>query len=139
MAYKALLTIDDLDTDYDGIHVHYCEFEFSRRIDIKTGHVLSNVQAGLIHITIDSTKNASLLDWLLRGEQKDGTIIFKTDSADGSMVTSKKLIFAYGKCVDYREVFESSTGNAMRCHFSIWCEEIRVGDSVPYKVIWNDE
>ena len=138
MAFTALLTIDDLGEDYEDVQVHHCEFEFTTRIDVKTGHVLSKPQAGLIHIMIDATRSAALLDWLLRNELKDGKVVFKGDTVQGSM-NSKKLIFKKARCVDYREVFESLTGKAMRCHFSIWCQEIAVGDSEIYTVVWNDE
>lgn len=137
MAYKALMTIDEFGEDFEEVDVHHCEFEFSRKIDLKTGHILSNTaQIGLIHLTIESTKNTSILDWLIRAERKDGTIIFKADTSRGPM-NSKKLTFTKALCVDYREVFESATGNAMRCSFSLWCQEITVGGS-SLAVGWMD-
>lgn len=134
MAYSALMTIDDLGADFEEVNVHHCEFEFSRKIDIKTGHVLSSAQAGLIHITIESTKNTTILDWLINAQRKEGTIVFKADTSQGPM-NSKKLTFTNALCVDYKEVFEAMTGNAMSCYFSIWCPEITVGDS-EYTVEW---
>lgn len=137
MAFKALLTIDDLGEDFEEMNVHHCEYEFSRKIDIKTGHILSGPQAGLVHLTVESTRNTSILDWLLRAERKDGTVLFKADTTRGPM-NSKKLTFTKAVCVDYREVFEANTGDAMRCFFSIWCQEITVGDS-GHTVVWMDE
>ena len=116
MAFKALLTIDDLGEDFEEMNVHHCEYEFSRKIDIKTGHILSGPQAGLVHLTVESTRNTSILDWLLRAERKDGTVLFKADTTRGPM-NSKKLTFTKAVCVDYREVFEANTGDAMRCFF----------------------
>lgn len=136
MAFKALLTIDDFE-DFEEVNVLHCDFEFSRKIDIKTGHILSQPQAGLVHLTVESTRNTSLLDWLLRAERHDGTVLFKAEATRGPM-NSKRLTFSKAVCVDYREVFEANTGDAMRCFFSIWCQQITVGDS-EHAAIWMDE
>ena len=136
MAYSALLTIDDLGEQYEDVPVFNCAFEFTRKIDLRTGHLLSNVQAGLIQLAVDSTKTTSILDWMLKSELKDGFVQFEGDTAEASM-NSKKIAFYNAKCVDYREIFENMTGSAMRCHFSIWCEKIEVGNS-SYEVMWEE-
>ena len=138
MAYSAKLTIDDLGEEYEDIPVFQCEFEFNRKVDISTGHLLSKVQAGLIKFVVDSTKTTSILDWLLLSEQKDGKVIFKGDTMEGKMATNKKIIFTKARCVGYRETYEDMTGNAMRCYFSIWCQTIEVGSSV-YEVQWEEK
>lgn len=137
MAYKALLTIEDLGEEYEDVHVHHCEFEFSQKIDVDTGHIRGHAVGGLIHITIDSTKHTPLLFWLIFHQVKDGSILFEGSSASGP-TNLKKLEFQKAKCVEYKEVYDSSTGEAMRCHFSIWCEEISIGGT-DYKVKWRDE
>ncbi|WP_019668314.1 type VI secretion system tube protein TssD [Eudoraea adriatica] len=136
MAYSALLTIEDLGESYYDVKVYHCTFEFTQKIDIQTGHTLSNVQAGLIQIVVESEKTTSLLDWMIKREKKDGFIQFKAATGKGTE-NSKKLTFYKAKCVDYRETFEAMTGNAMLCHFSIWCQKIEVGNST-YEVSWEE-
>lgn len=135
MAFKALLTIDDLGEEYEDIPVFQCEFEFTRKIDIQTGHSMSATQAGLIQLVIDSTKSTLILDWLLRQEEKDGKIVFLGDPQQG-YTGSKKILFEKAKCVNYRETFEATSSNAMRCYFSLWCLGIDVAGS-KYEVYWD--
>ena len=135
MAYTALLTIDDLGEEYENVPVFHCEFEFNRKIDIQTGHSMSAAQAGLIQLVVDSTKSTLILDWLLRQEEKDGKIVFLGDGQVGS-TGSKKIVFEKAKCVNYRETFEATSSDAMRCHFSLWCLCIDVAGS-KYEVYWD--
>ena len=137
MAYtEASLNINNEFED-EEVPVFYCEFEFNRKIDIKTGHARSGVHAGLMQVVVEGTKKMLLLlDLMLRSEKFNGKITFKRDTSTG--VSTKTVKFTNAVCVDYRETFDTNLIGGMRLNFSIWFETIDI-DNTQYNVKWKAE
>ena len=90
-----------------------------------SGRPSSISRGGKIHITVESTGDTDLFEWMTNSfERKDGSIVFlKRDSE----ATLKELKFTEGYLVKHRENFEASGGQPLTESFTISARKIEMG------------
>jgi Hemolysin coregulated protein Hcp (TssD) len=101
-----------------------CHYQLKQETDA-TGRPSSVTRGGKITLTVESTGDTTLFEWMTNNfERKDGTITFiKRDNK----ATLKELNFKEGYVVDYRENFDSNGSNPVTETFTISAREIGMG------------
>ncbi|PZP52276.1 MAG: hypothetical protein DI598_01115 [Pseudopedobacter saltans] len=100
MPFLAKLSVEDQTSN-----VLFCSFRFTQVTD-EIGKPSTVPRGGSITLTVESTGNVSLFDWMISPTQmKSGTITFYRRDA---MSKLKELSFTDAHCVDYQETFNST-------------------------------
>ena len=101
-----------------------CNYELHQETDA-TGRPSSITRGGKVYITVESTSDTSLSDWMFNYfERRDGSIVFLKRDTDA---TSKELKFTEGYMVKYRENFDATGKNPMTETFVISARVINMG------------
>ncbi|MGO3184406.1 MAG: type VI secretion system tube protein TssD [Aequorivita sp.] len=105
MSFKAKLHLNG--KEYNVLE---CSYELFQAVDA-TGRPSSVTRGGRIKVTIESTEDTSLVEWMFNNfERRDGSIKFlKRDNE----ATSKELKFTEGYMVKYIETFDSTDTEPM--------------------------
>jgi len=120
MAFKAKLNVGG-----NEYNVLSCSYELHQETDA-TGRPSSITRGGKIRITVESTSDTSLSDWMFNNfERRDGSIVFLKRDTDA---TSKELKFTEGYMVKYLENFDSTGKNPMSESFVISAKSIAIGN-----------
>jgi Hemolysin coregulated protein Hcp (TssD) len=120
MAFKAKLNVGG--NEYNVLN---CSYSLHQETDV-TGRPSSVTRGGTVSITVESTSDTSLSDWMFNNfERKDGSVVFLKRDTDA---TSKELKFTEGYMVQYAENFDSSGSNPMTESFVISAKSIAVGN-----------
>ena len=90
-----------------------------------TGRPSSITRGGKITMTVESTGDTTLFEWMCNNfERKDGTIVFVKRDSDATM---KELGFKEGYLVEYSERFDSTGENPITETFTISSREMTLG------------
>ncbi|WP_452224810.1 type VI secretion system tube protein TssD [Lacinutrix chionoecetis] len=120
MAFKAKLKVGG--KEYNVLGTSY---ELHQETDA-TGRPSSITRGGKIRLTVESTADTSLSDWMFNNfERRDGSIVFLKRDSDS---TSKELKFTEGYMVKYRENFDATGDNPMAESFVISAKGISIGN-----------
>lgn len=122
MSFKSTAKIGD--TEFTD--VKHCVYELYREVDPK-GRPSSVIFGGTIEITVESTKDTSIIEAMVNDEHKplkDGSIVFKEGNEDKEM---KKLSFENGYIIRFKEDFDNVNSKAMSATFTISAETIKIG------------
>lgn len=121
MSFKAILTVDD--TDYNILK---CSFNLKQEID-STGRPSSVTRGGTITLTVESSDDTLLFDWMCDSYmKKDGIISFKKRDEDAKM---KDLNFSEAYLTEYVEEFDHEGASNMTITFTISALGIKMGES----------
>ena len=121
MAFKA-----KFDCDGKTSNVLNCSYSFHQNVDA-TGRPSSDVRGGMIHLTVESTEDTSVLEWMNDPHAfKDGKVTFFKRDQDSKM---KELEFKSAACVEYSESFDANNANPMTMSFTISAKEITLGQA----------
>ncbi len=102
-----------------------CSYELYQETDA-TGRPSSITRGGKIKLTVESTAETSLSDWMFNNfERRDGSIVFLKRDTEA---TAKELKFTEGYMVKYLENFDASNKNPMSESFVISARVIAVGN-----------
>jgi len=109
-----------------------CDFEFSQEID-ETGKPSAKPRGGLIHITIESTDNAAIAEWMF------SKMDFKNGKIEFSLRSNKKkvLTFENAACIAYHESFNAVNNLPMLLRFTISANTIQLGQAPPFTNDWK--
>ncbi len=120
MAFKAILTVNG--KEYNVLN---CSYDLFRETD-STGRPSSVTRGGRIKITLESTEDTTLVEWMFNNfERHDGSIRFlKRDNE----ATEKELRFTEGYMVKYIESFDSTDSLPMNEALIISARAIAMGD-----------
>jgi len=101
-----------------------CHYQLKQETDA-TGRPSSITRGGKIILTVESTGDTTLFEWMTNNfERKDGVITFiKRDSK----ATLKELNFKEGYVVEYKENFDASGATPVTETFTISAKEIAMG------------
>jgi len=90
-----------------------------------SGRPSSISRGGKIHITVESTGDTDLFEWMTNSfERKDGSIVFlKRDSE----ATLKELKFKEAYIVKYQEDFDATGNQPLKETFTLSAKEIELG------------
>jgi len=102
-----------------------CQYDLYKETD-ETGRPSSVTRGGKIKITLESTADTTLSDWMFNNfERKDGSIQFFKRDTDSK---AKELKFTEGYLVSYLENFDSSGNNPMTESIIISARTIGIGN-----------
>jgi len=120
MSFKAKLKVGG--KEYNVLATSY---ELHQETDA-TGRPSSITRGGKIRITVESTADTSLSDWMFNNfERRDGSIVFLKRDTEA---TAKELKFTEGYMVKYHENFDSTGKNPMTESFMISAKSIAMGN-----------
>ncbi|TWP24767.1 phage tail protein [Apibacter muscae] len=119
MSFKARLEVGG--KKYNILNINY---SLSQETD-PTGRPSSQTRGGRIEITIESTGDTDIFEWMTNSfERKDGSVIFIKRDSDATL---KQLDFTDGYVVKYRENFDSIGRSPLKETFLISAKTIKVG------------
>ncbi len=119
MAFKAQLELGG-----KKYHVISCHYALHQNVD-HTGRPSSGVRGGSVSITIESSDDNSIYEWMTDEHSfKDGKITFFKRDQDSKM---KELEFKQAACIDYTESFHAHSTGPMTIAFTISAKELHVG------------
>ena len=120
MSFKAKLNVGGKE-----YNVLTCSYELYQETD-PTGRPSSVTRGGKIKITVESTADTTLSDWMFNNfERKDGTITFLKRDTDSK---AKELKFSEAYMVNYSESFDNAGENPMAESFVISAKSIGIGN-----------
>ena len=106
------------------MNVLECGYALYQEVD-PTGRPSSVTRGGKITLTLESTSDTDLFEWMCNNfERKDGSVVF---TADNSEATMKELKFKEGYLVEFDEQFHSFDSKPMTIRIIISAKEITVG------------
>ena len=129
MSFKATLQVEGQE-----LNILHCRYEFSQNTDHK-GKPSARPQGGRISLTVESTGDNFLVDWMTSETQvKSGSIIFyKRDS----MAKMRELQFTDAYCVDFAEDFDWQSNYPLQIEFRLSAKELSFGGSSGHKNPWT--
>ena len=120
MSFKAEMEIKGIGT----YTILSCSYNLTRSTDMK-GVPQTKVQGGTFHVTVETSGDTRLSDWILDVyAHNDGEIKFYKTDADA---VAKTLEFTNACLVDYSESFSSEGGMPMMASLTISAEIIKIG------------
>lgn len=121
MAFKAKFSVDGKE-----VNVLTCSFSFHQNVD-PTGRPSSDVRGGMIHVSVESTEDTSMFEWMTDPHGfKSGKIIFYKRDSDSKM---KELEFKDASCVEYNESFDAVSASPMYTSFTLSAREVTIGNA----------
>lgn len=120
MSFKAKLKVAG--KEYNVLD---CSYQMHQEVDA-TGRPSSITRGGRINVTIESTQETDLFEWMCNNfERKDGSITFLKRDSDATM---KELKFNEGYLIKFDEQYNSTNVNPMVVSFTISAKEITMGN-----------
>ncbi len=120
MSFKAKLNVGGTE-----MNVLSCAYDLTQEVDA-TGRPSSVTRGGRIKLTVESTGETDLFEWMCNNfERKDGTITFYKRDTDSK---SKELAFTEGYLVKYEEKFNAVDNMPMAESFVISARELKMGN-----------
>ena len=119
MSFKAKLHLNG--KEYNVLN---CNYDLFQQTDA-TGRPSSITRGGRLRISVESTEDTSLAEWMFNNfERRDGSIKFlKRDNE----ATAKELRFTEGYMVNYTESFDSTSDEPMSEFLVISARSISMG------------
>ena len=119
MSFKAKLHLNG--KEYNILN---CNYDLFQQTDA-TGRPSSITRGGRLRISVESTEDTSLAEWMFNNfERRDGSIKFlKRDNE----ATAKELRFTEGYMVNYTESFDSTSDEPMSEFLVISARSISMG------------
>lgn len=119
MSFKAKLKVAGKE-----VNVLACTYAMKQETDA-TGRPSSITRGGKISLTVESTGDTTLFEWMCNNfERKDGTITFVKRDTDATL---KELKFSEAYLVEYRENFDSANDMPVTESFTLSAKGIEVG------------
>lgn len=121
-----------LELDGEEMNILQCAFRFSQSTDA-TGKPTSRPRGGIVNLTVESTGDTQLFDWMVNPTQtKNGKVTFYRRDTSSKL---KVLEFTDAYCVDYNETYTSTGDHPMQIELVISALEIKLNDT-EYKNNW---
>lgn len=120
MSFKAKLNVGGKE-----YNVLTCNYKLHQETDA-TGRPSSITRGGQIRISVESTSDTTLSDWMFNNfERKDGSITFFKRDTDAK---AKELKFKEAYMIDYSEAFDHKGENPMDETIVISAKSIGIGN-----------
>lgn len=102
-----------------------CKYSLNQETD-PTGRPSSITRGGKISLTVESTGETDLFEWICNSFQtKDGSVVYLKRDSDATM---KELKFKEGYLIDFDERFDAANENPMTIAFTISAKELTLGN-----------
>ncbi|RLD61569.1 MAG: hypothetical protein DRJ05_02320 [Bacteroidetes bacterium] len=127
MAFEATLSFSDSGGGKDSFFkVLSCSFGFTQNTDHLTGQPNARVMINNINLSIESTKDTQLADWMVNNKStKNGKILFNIQGDE-----QKTLEFENAFCVMYNESFINVGESPMTIDISFTARKIKLDGGV---------
>ncbi len=120
MSFKAVLKVDDKE-----YRVLNCNFGLKQECD-KTGRPSSTTRGQGIELTIESTDDTMIFEWMCDSYmRKDAKIIFNKRDEDAKM---KELEISEAYVTEYKETFDDTGPGSMTITFKLSPHGIKLGE-----------
>ncbi|GAA0543375.1 type VI secretion system tube protein TssD [Chitinophaga japonensis] len=104
--------------------VKNCSYDLTQEVDA-TGRPSSVTRGGRIRLTVESTGETDLFEWMVNNfERKDGSITFYKRDSDSKL---KTVNFKEGYLVKFEESFHADNPDPMTITFTISAREVSSG------------
>lgn len=122
MAFKSKFTVDGKD-----FNVLSCTYHLYQETD-PTGRPSSVTRGGKITVTVESTDDTSIFDWMTNSfDRKDGSVkFFKRDSESAIM---KQVDFKEAYLVGFEESFSHNTEMPMVLTITLSAKSLTIGSA----------
>jgi hypothetical protein len=122
MSFLAKLSLDGS----AETNVLYCSYRFTQGIDA-TGKPSSIPQGGTVTLTVESTSDADIFDWMINPTAtKGGIITFYRRDMKSKL---KTLEFTSAYCVSFQEEFNHAGEMPMQISFTLSAKKLKINDS----------
>lgn len=129
MSFKALFKVAGKE-----YRVMSCAYDLKQLVSA-TGRPTSTVHGGNINVSVESTKDTFLFEWMCNSyEKKDGSVVFLKPDSDATM---KELKFKEAYLTNFQEVYSADTNYPMKIEFTISAKELSMGDG-DFKNEWPE-
>lgn len=120
MSFKATFEVDG-----NKYRVLSCSYNMHQDYD-NTGRPSSTTRGGVVNLTIESTDDTSLFEWMCDSYmKKDAKVTFNKRDEDSKM---KELEIIEAYMVNYEEAFDDTGSGAMVQSFSLSARSIKMGN-----------
>ncbi len=120
MAFKAIFKVDGKE-----YRVLNCNYILTQECD-KTGRPSSTVRGGEVELTIESTDDTSIFEWMVDSYmRKDATLTFNKRDEEAKM---KELEISEAYVIEYKEEFDDTGPGAMHETFKLTSHSIKLGE-----------
>lgn len=127
MSFKAELHLDG-----KRLNVLKCEYTFNQNIDLN-GKPSARPRGGQISLTVESTADTDLFDWMISNTQtKSGSIVFYRRDTLAKM---KEIRFTDAYCVEFKELFAATGEHPMLVSLGLTAKELQAGNAT-YRNPW---
>lgn len=118
--------IAKMDLEGENANILYCSFRFTQVTDA-TGRPSSVPKGGAVMLTVESSGQSDLFDWMISPEQtRSGLITFYRRD---TMSKLKTLEFTDAHCIDYQEVYQHDGDFPMQIKLVLSAKELKLNDS----------
>jgi hypothetical protein len=130
MSFTARLHIKGFTSEDQGLKILSYNLGFSQEVDIK-GEIASGVRSGFIEVTIQATRDAELVQWMVADDKRNNGRI----SLSGVFFTGprKSIVFEDAVLVNYQESFSDKTDTVIS--LSISARKITI-EGVSFEMVW---
>ncbi|WP_128330628.1 type VI secretion system tube protein TssD [Apibacter sp. HY039] len=125
--------LSKLELDGENYTVLKCEYEFNKPID-STTKPSGEVTGGKIKLSIESSGNVGLLEWIIAPDkEKDGSIIFYRRDAMSKLL---EIQFKKAYCINFKEEFNSVDNEPMCITLTIVARSLKF-NHLEYQNDWT--
>lgn len=118
--------IAKMELEGENSNILYCSFRFTQVTDA-TGRPSSVPKGGAVMLTVESSGQSDLFDWMISPEQtRSGMITFYRRD---TMSKLKTLEFTDAHCIDYQEVYQHDGDFPMQIKLVLSAKELKLNDS----------
>lgn len=118
--------IAKMELEGENSNILYCSFRFTQVTDA-TGRPSSVPKGGAVTLTVESSGQSDLFDWMISPDQtRSGLITFYRRD---TMSKLKTLEFSDAHCIDYQEVYQHDGEFPMQIKLVLSAKELKLNDS----------
>ncbi len=120
MSFRGILNLD---------HKHYnvlkLSYTLTQRVDI-IGRPTSVAKGGIIHLTVETSNETDLLEWMISPSMiKSGDLVFEDRATEGKAM--RTMYFNDAFCINYHEAFDSVNSQPMITDLTISARLLHFG------------
>ena len=109
------------------------DYEFNQPVD-NNCRPIALPRGGFINFVVEARRNTGILNWMLGADkQSDGEVIIEDERKN----KLRSIKFSQGKCVYYKEEYDTFDQDQMKMHFRIATQRIEINGEEHQQVTWT--
>ncbi|NDV67910.1 type VI secretion system tube protein TssD [Dysgonomonas sp. 25] len=117
-----------LEIDGAIMEVSACSYSFNREIN-DGGEVMSPVNGGLIHLSLEEIPKNNILQWGMESRNYKSGQIKILEQESGQKITSEIISFENASCISLRLIYEQNFKAYFTVLMTISAENINIGQN----------